>query len=127
MLIKRTIPDIFSHLYTQNGGSNYSAWNFFWFHSFTPQTIKNAIVKHNWDWVTFTLEYSKFMKNFFNSKNSFVGNSQDVDYKDEDVVEKQKSMTVSFLYLTLLLNVERTLFNFDHYNFMEEQIMLFIN
>lgn len=63
------------------------------------------------------------MKNFFNSKNIFVGNSQDVDYKDEDVVEKQKSMTVSFLYLTLLLNVERTLFNFDHYNFMEEQII----
>lgn len=65
LLIKKTIPDIFTRFYTHESGSNYSMWNIFWFHSFTPQTIKTAIEKHNWDWVTFSLNYSEFMKNFF--------------------------------------------------------------
>lgn len=45
------------------------------------------------------------------------------DYVDENTVEKQKEMIFSFLYLSLLLNVERTLFNFNGYYFMEEQII----
>lgn len=65
LLIKKTIPDIFTRFYTHESGSNYSMWNIFWFHSFTPQTIKTAIEQRNWDWVTFLLNFSKFMKNCF--------------------------------------------------------------
>lgn len=40
------------------------------------------------------------------------------DYIDENIDERQKEMIFSFLYLSLLLNVERTLFNFNGYYFM---------
>lgn len=65
LLIKRTIPDIFTRFVTETNDQNYSVWNSFWFHSFTPQTIKTAIEQRNWDWVTFLLNFSKFMKNCF--------------------------------------------------------------
>ena len=45
------------------------------------------------------------------------------DYEDENVSEKQKQMFFSFLYLSLLLVVERNLYHFDGNEFVREQII----
>ena len=44
-------------------------------------------------------------------------------YKDEDVNEVKKTMTFSFLYLSLLLVIERVLFNFNCNDFIREQLI----
>ncbi|KAK8880615.1 hypothetical protein M9Y10_003297 [Tritrichomonas musculus] len=45
------------------------------------------------------------------------------EYKDENIEEKKKQMIFSFLYVSLLLVIERTLFNYNGINFMTEQIV----
>ena len=43
---------------------------------------------------------------------------------NENIVEIQKQMTFAFLYASILLVIERDLFNFDGYKFIEQQIIL---
>ena len=45
------------------------------------------------------------------------------EYEDENINEKQKQMVFSFLYLSLMLVIERTLFYYNGYNFIQEQII----
>ena len=45
-------------------------------------------------------------------------------YENEDINEKQTQMIFSVLYFSLLIVIERTLFNYDSYKFIEEQIIL---
>ena len=48
---------------------------------------------------------------------------QSSDYDDENIKETQEKMDFSFLYISLLLVVERILFNFDCDNFIREQLV----
>lgn len=45
----------------------------------------------------------------------------DDDYKDENVNEIKEKMFFSFLYISLLIVVERTLFNLNSFNYVHEQ------
>lgn len=50
-------------------------------------------------------------------------NFESDEYKDEDIIEKQKQMIFTFLYLSILIVIERTLFNFDTIKFIREQVI----
>ena len=65
LLLSKTIPNFFSKFRTNTDDSNYNVWNDFWFHSFAPQPIKLNITRYNFDWVTFSIGFSNYMKNFF--------------------------------------------------------------
>ena len=45
------------------------------------------------------------------------------EYQDEDAEGNENQMTFTFLYLSLLVVIERTLFNFDKFKYIEEQII----
>ena len=47
---------------------NYTIWNSFWFHCFSPKPIKKNILNYNWDWVSFALDFSANMKEYFGLK-----------------------------------------------------------
>lgn len=45
------------------------------------------------------------------------------EYKDEDIKSKVNQMHFAFMYLIILTIVERTLFNYDNYEFISEQLV----
>lgn len=45
------------------------------------------------------------------------------EYKDEDVNEQKQKIYFSFFYISLLLVIERTLFNLNGFTYVEEQIV----
>lgn len=45
------------------------------------------------------------------------------EYKDENIDEKSKQMLFCFLYYSILIYVERILFNFNRDNFIQEQLV----
>ena len=66
LLIEKTIPEIIRTMITNSDDDNISMWNEFWFQSFSLQTMKTLIEDYNWDWVNFALQFSTYMKEFFN-------------------------------------------------------------
>lgn len=60
VILERVMPEDFK--FSPKKERNYDAWDAFWFHSFSPRPIEYSIKEKNWDWVLFTLEFTKLMK-----------------------------------------------------------------